>query len=232
MIAYKLIKKYPGSRELGTIEYYEKFYSSQNWEGTEYYDAHPEFWEKVEELDYEILDFKLHKLGYATNCNDINKSVSILSVKRISDGEVFTIGDEATVESDKKRYKIIKIRRFTDAIQVHGEIDGKSFFYNLNDVIKLQPITPLFTTEDGVDILDKNQKVFSVSECDFSIQNHQDFAWIKTRSPQRKYHHFFTKENAEAYILYNKPCLSIKEIGSNIPEGTLLRLLDTVKSKL
>jgi hypothetical protein len=46
----------------------------------------------------------------------------------------------------------------------------------------------------------------------------------------RKY--FKTKEEAEDFILYNKPCLSINEIGGNIPEPTLSRLLRTVKSKL
>jgi hypothetical protein len=43
---------------------------------------------------------------------------------------------------------------------------------------------------------------------------------------------FATKEDAEYFILYNKPCLSINEIGNNIPCTTLDRLIKTVKSKL
>lgn len=46
----------------------------------------------------------------------------------------------------------------------------------------------------------------------------------------RKY--FKTKEDAEYFILYNKPCLSINEIGDSIPYTTLHRLIRTVKSKL
>ena len=45
-------------------------------------------------------------------------------------------------------------------------------------------------------------------------------------------HYFKTEEEAEDFILYNKPCLSINEIGNNIPELTLDRLIQTVKSKL
>jgi hypothetical protein len=44
--------------------------------------------------------------------------------------------------------------------------------------------------------------------------------------------YFKTKEEAEHFILYNKPCLSINEIGNVIPCTTLDRLIRTVKSKL
>lgn len=44
--------------------------------------------------------------------------------------------------------------------------------------------------------------------------------------------YFKTKEEAEHFILYNKPCLSINEIGNSIPCTTLDRLIRTVKSKL
>jgi hypothetical protein len=44
--------------------------------------------------------------------------------------------------------------------------------------------------------------------------------------------YFKTKEEAEYFILYNKPCLSINEIGNSIPCTTLDRLIRTVKSKL
>lgn len=44
--------------------------------------------------------------------------------------------------------------------------------------------------------------------------------------------YFKTKEEAEHFILYNKPCLSINEIGDSIPCTTLDRLIRTIKSKL
>jgi hypothetical protein len=44
--------------------------------------------------------------------------------------------------------------------------------------------------------------------------------------------YFKSRTEAEHFILYNKPCLSINDIGNNIPELTLDRLIQTVKSKL
>jgi hypothetical protein len=44
--------------------------------------------------------------------------------------------------------------------------------------------------------------------------------------------YFKSRIEAEHFILYNKPCLSINEIGNSIPCTTLDRLIRTVKSKL
>ena len=44
--------------------------------------------------------------------------------------------------------------------------------------------------------------------------------------------YFKSRAEAEHFILYNKPCLSINEIGNSIPCTTLDRLIRTVKSKL
>jgi len=44
--------------------------------------------------------------------------------------------------------------------------------------------------------------------------------------------YFKSRTEAEDFILYNKPCLSINDVGNNIPELTLDRLIQTVKSKL
>jgi len=43
---------------------------------------------------------------------------------------------------------------------------------------------------------------------------------------------FKTKEEAEDYILYNKPCLSIDDIGNNVLLCNLSRLKQIVKSTL
>ena len=44
--------------------------------------------------------------------------------------------------------------------------------------------------------------------------------------------YFKSRTEAEHFIIYNKPCLSINEIGDSIPCTTLDRLIRTVKSKL
>jgi len=236
MIQYKLIKEYPGGPKL-------PFASNgrhSNFKGFEYYDSFPEFWEKVEELDYEILSvisndkIVISKSGYTypecfQTLVDQENDFKIHSVKRLSDGEVFTIGDEATVDLDKKRYVIMAIRKFTNAIQIHGQIDGKSFFYNLKDVIKLKPKNPLFTTEDGVDIFDGESYWVVAGD---SIINFTS-SWIRTDNVLRSA--FSTKEKAEEYVLMNKPCLSIQEIKNVLATNScfyVTHLKSLVKSKL
>lgn len=177
--------------------------------------------EQVEELgtlDYEILQIKNsfgnfypllkgEKLGrYELEHH------KIYSIKRLSDGEVFTIGDTIIFEKFNSKSIIVSFKIYNNRIKVNTEginfITGTYFLESIKKVKK-----PLFTTEDGVDIFEDKQKVFSVSECDFLLQNHQDFAWIKTRDKDRKYHHFSTKEAAEEYILYNKPInLSLNDL--------------------
>ena len=74
---------------------------------------------------------------------------------------------------------------------------------------------------------------YLVSLTDMAFHN----AWESRRvhgknkdTDTKKY--FKTEEEAKHFILYNKPCLSINDIGNNIPELTLDRLIQTVKSRL
>ena len=87
---YKLIKKYPGSDSVGTIV---TGYGKDGWyskgPGGKTYDwtlivYNPEYWEEVVEKDYEIL-------------KTCPIEGIIYSVKRLSDGEVFTVGDRIKV---------------------------------------------------------------------------------------------------------------------------------------
>jgi hypothetical protein len=106
MKQYRLIKEYPGSPGLNTIVEKIKnsgssFYKIEN-ANTAVPDYHvennPEFWEEVVEKDYEILSYI--KKG-STTCTTTKRRGgenheefwNIHSVKRLSDGEVFTIGD-------------------------------------------------------------------------------------------------------------------------------------------
>jgi hypothetical protein len=92
---------------------------------------------------------------------------------------------------------------------------------------------PLFTTEDGVDVFEK-QEVFEL------INNTKIFriTFLKctsmTGKNSRKY--FSTKEKAENYILMNKPCLSLNDVfnmgGKNNSIAFKKGLKDIVKSKL
>jgi len=121
MSKYKLIKEYPGSPKLNNIV---KKYKNANYiSECGYYSINsvnienqPEFWEEVIERDYEILSLNYSNTIYAfekgdnyyidesrtggyvclndLNAENIRYLATIHSVKRLSDGEIFTIGDK------------------------------------------------------------------------------------------------------------------------------------------
>ena len=137
---YILKKEYPGSPKLGNI--------IDNLEN-DWIENYPEFWEEVVvEKDYEILSFIskewcIAQLSYFTCENNFtgNDVWKIYSVKRLSDGGVFTIGD-------KTNFGLIsKIVINNNSLSFYFE--QKSCGYNLQTLIKWKP---LFTTEQRSEI--------------------------------------------------------------------------------
>ncbi|MBC7845585.1 MAG: hypothetical protein H7Y10_03740 [Flavobacterium sp.] len=207
---YKLIKEYPGSEKLGTTEWNDKLVygshgCSSNWKGTIFYDAHPEFWQRVEEVDYDILSVigkegtVISKENYTfpecfqTLVNAKNP-FDIFSVKRLSDGEVFNIKDFTTKG-------VIHKFEITPSHLSVSVGDQKTLLRTFDKIKK----TPLFTTEDGVDIF-IGSSVYPVSD-DFKLLY---TSFVKERDKNIRC--FSTKEKAEEYIITHKPCLSIKDI--------------------
>ena len=134
-----------------------------------------EYWELVVEKVYEILSFSyhgwgdslavleegnnyrlsdtsvwgldslLHK-GYCVDSGD----VKIHSVKRLSDNEVFTINDKIFYGAEYTIHCIRIDKEFNQGIEIWIE-DGHCFL-PLNQVKKVN--SPLFITEDGVEMFD------------------------------------------------------------------------------
>jgi len=171
---YKLIKEYPGSPILGTIvspEMDDAYYINSNWITPENY---PEFWELVVEKDYEILSF----IGNIDNKIILNKDsqlkdcfckidgrspflqlehllqddmFKIHSVKRLSDGEIFTLGD--TIDCKSWFGNIIKFEIINDKLKIFQQQHVNSSRYkplSIQDLIKIK--TPLFTKEQRSEI--------------------------------------------------------------------------------
>lgn len=223
MKKYKLIKKYPGSPELGTeatIETHGGFILNQ-----------PEFWEKVVEKDYEILSLIEDKFIYL--CDKYSKDyihqlfntigVNIHSVKRLSDGEIFTIGD------------YVEIIKSTNPCCEKGTIEDFNFWlYNINNLKKVKQ--KLFTTEDGVDIYEDDYS-YGVHNSKFDIVKIKHTSTVYVGD---NFIEFSTKEKAEEYVLMNKPCLSINNVinaypspkGSPLHNVLMHKLKQTVKSKI
>jgi hypothetical protein len=203
----------------------------------------------VEEIkkDYEILSFQgltsgkliwtkqknklfsvscsLNKLGTHSEEYLLQEGLKINSVKRLSDGEVFTVGDKVQTSM------ILTINSF---IIINNELLINPF--EIIGTVALNKITkakqPLFTTEDGVDIFEGD--IFYIA------YEHKDLD--ATPCKANKHHGkllcktFSTYEKAQEYILMNKPCLSINDLIKHseikIKAVDVPRLKELVKSKL
>lgn len=236
---YKLKKRYPSlpeSWEIGdTVTKYFGYYkhdrmgmSSKTIFATEV-ENYPTFWEKVTEKEYEILtlitnvhsrisDFSDAFEDYLKAMLEDKDNVTIHSVKRLLDGEIFTIGDETT------KGKIQEFIFFKTHLNVKGISKiNDSFLCNIKD-ITLHHKKPLFTTEDGVNIYEGDEYwVVRTDKYDILIMR-----WTSNLTPCVLDPHiiptdrdlyakngclrFSSKEAAEEYILMNKPCLSINDI--------------------
>lgn len=193
---YKLIKKYPGSDPVGTIV---TGYGKDGWyskgPGGKTYDwtlvvYNPEFWEEVVEKDYQIL-------------KTCPIEGTIYSVERLSDGEVFTVGDRIKVYQHGSTKTI-------DSIDLMKE--GIWFTYDsgschLTHAIKQKP-QPIYLTHDGKDIFPKDI-VWYVNKENFYHDYIKAYPEVKFNSEIRAY--FLTEEEAKKYIIENKPALSIND---------------------
>lgn len=190
-------------------------------------EQYPEYWEKVVEKDYEVLslsyndgiysyvDFKdpnkywFDKSRKGTSRGHLNLSevemyeTAIHSVKRLSDGEVFTVGDKCDIDG-----QTFTIDRFSLA-------DNTIYFIeSLNNPVcditddQLKKVKFLFTTEDDVDIFEGNY--YWIVMPSYKAPSREIRSTLYLSYPEAKY--FSTKEAAEEYILMNKPCLSINDI--------------------
>jgi len=227
MKRYKLIKTYPDSPKLG--------YILEQKSGSVDCENYPEFWELVVEKEFEVLSFiynnKTLKFSENQNCFIYepydgynhrqldfllrNSNVyKIHSVKRLSDGEIFTIGDE--IDLTKYEFNFPKSDILTEIKIIDNKIRFKMNFqekhdwnssYTLDYIQKLKQ--RLFTTEDGVDVFEGDNYVI-VDNKDWYI----DSTGGKNLNEKDYRLYFSTKEKAEEYIVLNKPCLSFNEVYS------------------
>ena len=160
----------------------------------------------------------------------------IHSVKRLSDGEIFTIGDIIDTRVDNKyKQEILEINLGINDLLLKDKLIFKTKSGYVISHIAVKVKMPLCTTEDGVDIylgnkswiLHKNSWYLSPAAI-----VHNNSNW--TPNENEAHWRFSTKEKAEEYILLNKPCLSLKEIKETTTiKGLSLKKLEIlVKTKL
>jgi len=209
-----------------------------------------EDWEEVVEKEYEILSFVCdleyvnvnltrNKDGFYGTHNVEEKVLinsglhHIHSVKRLLDGEIFTIGDLVDF-GDKEHHKITSFGDLKgDKNNFWAFYDNKNNYgCNLSCLKNIKQ--PLFVTEDGKEVFEgdkfwyPNTHVWDVNIIEANANNYHYVVDVN------KYKTFSTKDKAEEYILENKPCLSVKDVEEFLNPSKLTwdEIREIAKSKI
>lgn len=161
MKKYKLIKEYPGSPPLDTIFKKQStgHYQCERLNIISSYSAsiienYPEHFKEIESEDYDPLLFKINKDG----------SSSIASVKRLSDGVIFKIGDMVKHHL-YKTHQAIAIRQFKK-VGSSILIECDNHFRTSFDIgCSTPPLKPVFSDCLGNNLYEGDQ-MYSISRVD------------------------------------------------------------------
>lgn len=171
------------------------------------------------------------KISTAFHKAMFNNEHEIFSVNRLSDGEVFTIGDRYRNDSGMKEYTIREFEIRNGGLRANATEHGFDYF---SDLIKIKNI--LFTTEDGVKIHEGDRVWFVSKSYKVDFYDFIDMGDRKNdlKSHPQLYVYFSTEANANEYALMNKPLFSIQEIHDflNIGLGNYNLLREKAKEKL
>lgn len=215
---YKLIKIYPKSPELGTIlEFGNGYGLTEDWI-EQYPKEASEFWEKVVEGNYEILEkFQtLNAAKYIYGNNHFNweyilaQDYPISKVKRLSDGQIFNLGDVIQYKignewSNESNDIIVAFRTNGEKGKILIDTKKNLDWAYLSDTVR-KVVTPLFITEDGVGVYEGDKAWFvdpsdTYSVCSTTISSRQTF---RGRNDGDLYL-FSTKKLAEKFAIDNMP---------------------------
>lgn len=173
-------------------------------------------WQEVVERDYEVI---------------LTRTVpyTILSIRRLSDGEIFSVGDLITGHSYTDARVIEKIRiGYGESIRLEQKYGSTDLAY----ATKVKQ--PIFLTHDGKDIFE-GDTIWYVNKKTFVGHHVIAYPEIVLHSDINAY--FLTKAAAENYLVQKSHTLSIEDFwefdswgGSNIAKSKRLKRL--VKERL
>ena len=233
----ELVLSYACCKDIQTLEDFKKQFSPKpEWEVLAIDDDGFHFFKTGREDGFWVCHTaERYLVGSFVNDGKLGYSKEIYQVRRLSDGEIFSVGDlHKSTLNTRKDWPPCKITKFiiADDGTMVTENDGNCR-NPLHQIEKVKEPIPVFTTEDGVPIFEGMEywyvsgNSWKLVKCGPAKRNAVDVAdgWF-----------FSTKEAAEDYIVENNPCISIKEIS----EITLLydteflfkQLEKLVKSKI
>lgn len=217
----------------------------------EHIEENPEFWEEIlDEKDiklttehYEVLALKIPgnehweitKIGNGTwdNWSDLHVQAQLKKgiwkvkrVKRLSDGEIFSIGDEVEYFSLGLKHQFIitgfilakdgdRCLLSSERFQHHIDLFSIDSEYINNYNLQKSKKQPVFIAQDCVEVFEGDE-YYTVCENSYNISiNTATKDCVKKLNNKTKI--FSTKEKADNYIIWNKPMLSLKEIAGIYP---------------
>lgn len=137
--------------------------------------------------------------------NILKNNWEIYQVKRLSDGEIFTIGDRLHGYDLGRSVELTMFKIDKNKCLVGHRDLG---LINIKNCKKAKQ--PLFKSEDGVDIFEGDLVVcFDIDS--FCLRN-RTYRFKEEDINDKNYLFFSTEAKAEEYILMNKPILNVKEI--------------------
>jgi hypothetical protein len=169
-------------------------------------------------LDYEILSYakkdnpKCHTMKRRGGERH-DEFWNIRVVKRLSDGEIFAIGNIIQTYQGGSQHKIesISLAEGKDSLKQGIWVNYQGGSQHFSNTIKVKE--KLLTTEDGVDIYVGDQTwILHKNSWHLSPKpiKHNNESWFQSGEPA--HWSFSNIEAAKAYILNNKPCLSLDDI--------------------
>ncbi len=178
-----------------------------------------------------IPDFEIFEYGYAQTVDDLLDLEYISKVKRLSDGEIFAINEKFTANAGCE-LTIKSFEVYYNTIMVWSKEYGK---WNINDIKKAKQ--KLFTNA-YLEIFKGDTFWYTNSNIWTTYKQIADECSVNGLLVKNKYIPFKTKDEADAWYILNKPCLSIQDIKDTftgkdfIGTDFLITLLeDAVKSK-
>jgi hypothetical protein len=171
-------------------------------------------WEEVVEKDWEILEER-------ASCNIGSNKIEIVSVKRLSDGEVFSLGDRFTFRNGNGSVSEIKGIYLRDGFPwLQTNLDHPTYGTTLSYAVKIKPV---LTSFDGESIY-KETSVWGVTNT-FGLAY---CSWFEDYDAKHL-KIFAKKENAENYINTYKNYKTVD--GKQIKEGNVFYCYDNKRFK-
>lgn len=240
---YKLIKKLPfeSSPEIGYISEEKMVGSELHYWNANWFDPanYPEFWKLIVEKDWEILEISLKRSikpeirkvqGYSDDYIEslLKCDNHIHSIKRLSDGEIFSVGDKLDLRAGEIR-KITGISLDDTGVSEFSKRSipwlecGKDYGTCLDWAVHYKE--PILITEDGAELFEGDYccAVYTLPDIvrtPYTMHSTPNNNMFKITKAYRDHpevlikgcKYFSTKEAAEKYIEENKPRFSKKDM--------------------